>query len=125
MRQSVGDKITSRLQSFVTALKNGEVLEGRFNSRTVELDLEPKEYGPKEVKEVRMLLGVSQALFAKFLGVKIKTVQAWEQKQGTPPGLARRFMDEIALNPEMWKKRLNQSIVIKDSRKPRSRKSMA
>jgi hypothetical protein len=32
--------------------------------------------------------------------------------------MARRFMDEISLNPALWKKRLKQSIIIKDAGKP-------
>lgn len=118
MRQTIGDKIISRLEGFTTALKQGEKLEGRFNSRTVELDLEPRSYGSEEVKSVRKILGVSQSIFAKFLGVKVKTVQSWEQQTVSPPGMARRFMDEISLNPSLWKKRLEQSIVFKDAVKP-------
>jgi putative transcriptional regulator len=81
--------------------------------RTVELDLRPHTYGASDVKDIRKLLGVSQPLFAKFLGVDLGTVRSWEQGQNPPSPMACRFMDEIRSSPDHWKGRLNQAIKTK------------
>jgi len=47
--------------------------------RKVVLNLEPTKYSPALVKETRRKLGMSQVLFAQFLGVSARAVQAWEQ----------------------------------------------
>jgi putative transcriptional regulator len=115
MKNTVGDKIVSRLQSFVTALKEKSPLETRFSMRQVTLHLEPRVYHAKDVKKIRKLLGISQSLFAKFLGVNVKTVQSWEQDLVEPSGIARRFMDEIALHPALWKMRLQTIMAVKNA----------
>jgi hypothetical protein len=61
----------------------------------------------------RKLLGVSQAVFAKFLGVGIKTVCSWEQGKNRPSDMASRFLDEIGHNRAYWRKRLRESIRVK------------
>ena len=110
---SVEDRIASRLKGFVEALKSGEVISEKFTCRTVILDLEPTEYNPEAVVATRKILGVSQPVFARFLGVSVKTVRSWEQ--GKLPGdMACRFMDEIQRNPDFWRKRLGESIKVKD-----------
>ena len=47
-------------------------------------------------------------LFARFLGVSVKTVRAWEQGTNTPQEIACRLMDEILHDPDYWRKRLSQ-----------------
>ena len=49
---------------------------------------------------------MSQAIFAQFLGVSVKTVSAWERGDKKPSDLACRFMDEIKESPDYWKRRL-------------------
>ncbi len=115
MKESIGNTIVTRLQSFAKALKENEPLEQRFNCRVVELDLEPKQFGARQVKQIRSMLGLSQTLFAKFLGVNVKTVQSWEQNQVKPSDMACRFLSEIEHDPKLWRKRLSQSLVFKDS----------
>ncbi len=79
--------------------------------RTATLDTASAEFDAARVKEVRGLLGLSQSLFADFLGVSVKTVHAWEAGRNVPQGIARRFMDEIAVNPTYWRKRVKQAAV--------------
>jgi putative transcriptional regulator len=109
-----GAEIVDALTEFYEALKQGpEAVTKRFTVRTVELDLTPRTYTAEEVKNVRDLLGLSQPLFARFLGVSIQAVHAWENGGKTPSEMARRFLDEIALNPEYWRDRVLQMIVTK------------
>ena len=102
---------SKHLPSF-TRLKQGpEAVTKRFTVRTVELDLKARTYTAEEVKKVRDLLGLSQPLFARFLGVSVQAVHAWENGGKIPSEMARRFLDEIALKPEYWRKRVSQMIV--------------
>jgi putative transcriptional regulator len=115
MRDSVEKNIIEGLRQFTEALESGEKITEKFTCRKVTLDLLPVLYGPKNVKATRKLLMVSQAMFAKFLGVSVKTVRAWEQGQYVPKDMACRFMDEIQKNPEYWRKRLRELIKVKDA----------
>ena len=105
MKPSAEEKITQGLEQFADALEKGEDVTERFTCRKVVLNLEPAQYGPELVKEARSKLGLSQALFAQFLGVSASSVQAWERGEKTPKDIACRFMDEIRRDPNYWKKR--------------------
>jgi putative transcriptional regulator len=111
--RSVEKEILEALADFTQALEKGNVL-ARFTYRHVQLKLEPTPYGPELVKETREVLGVSQLLFARFLGVSPKTVRAWEQGVNTPHPMACRFMDEIRHAPDHWIGRLRELTVMKN-----------
>lgn len=113
MKNTIGSEIVEGLQEFADALKNDEVITERFTCRRVVLDLEPAVYKPEDVKQARDILRSSQALFAKFLGVSVKTVRAWEQGKNSPNEIACRFMDEIRRDPEYWQRRMRESATIK------------
>lgn len=113
-------KIAARLQGFVEALESGAEISEKFTCHTVELDLEPTEYGPKKVVAIRKKLGASQTVFAKLLGVSVKTVRAWEQGLNLPNDMACRFMDEIGLDIERWQQRLRAAAKVKKSKKSSS-----
>ncbi len=105
MTLSPEDKIIRGLESFADALESGEDLTKRFTCRKVVLNLEPTPYTPELVKETREVLGLSQALFAQFLGVSAGTIQAWERGEKPPRNVACRLMDEIRRDPDYWRKR--------------------
>ena len=98
------------LEEFADSLEAGEDITRRFNCRKVVLDLQPTSYDKKLVKETRVMLGASQAIFAQFLGVSVKTVSAWEQGKKEPSEIACRFMDEIRHDSEHWQERLRESV---------------
>ena len=100
--------ILDAMADFTDALEKGEVTK-RFTCRQIVLDLEPTHYSPALVKETRGLLGVSQPLFARFLGVSPKTVRSWEQGVNVPQPLACRFMDEIRREPQYWIERFREA----------------
>lgn len=102
-REEVVNRTLDRLKRFTEHLESGKTVSGTYSCRKVILDIEMQPYTAKMVKEVRGLLNVSQALFAKFLNVSVSTVQKWER--GSPPdGAACRLMDEIRFDPEHWRK---------------------
>jgi len=106
MKSSVADRIVHRLNRFAEALENNEAIQEKFSCRKIELDLKPHSYDSHKVRQIRNLLGLSQALFGRFLGVSVKTIQSWEQGFSRPTNIACRFMDEIRRNPQYWFKRL-------------------
>jgi len=109
-RSTIGAEILEALEEVRDAVKSGEPLEQRFTVRSFRFDLRPRDYGPSVVQSVRQLLGLSQPLFADFLGVDASTVRSWEQGTRLPSPIARRFMDEITANPDYWRGRLRDSL---------------
>jgi putative transcriptional regulator len=112
-KRDIGQEIIDGLDSFVQTLKKGDDIAARFTCRTMSLNFVPSTYTPKRVRRVRALLGLSQSLFAQFLGVSAATVQAWEQGVKVPAKMACRFMDEILRDPKQWQKRVRQCMTAK------------
>jgi putative transcriptional regulator len=109
-----GAEIVEALTEFYEVLKQGpEAIAKRFTVRTVGLDVKPRAYTREEVTEVRDLLGLSQPLFARFLGVSVQAVRAWENGGQRPSAIACRFLDEIALKPDYWRERVGQLMIAK------------
>lgn len=104
-----GDEVLHSLNDFFEAAGRGETI----TVRTLKLELEPGEYRAPDVRATRKRLGVSQAVFAKLLAVKVKTVQAWEQGEHPPTGTARRLLDDINQDPKRWLERLRRWITEK------------
>jgi putative transcriptional regulator len=110
MKQSLGETIGDRLNEFADALESGEDVSAKFTCRKVVLHLAAQPYDPSLVKKTRAILGVSQGIFAQFLGVSVDTVQSWEGGVNTPSDMACRFMDEIRHGPKYWRERLMASV---------------
>jgi putative transcriptional regulator len=102
----VGQTMLKRLGAFVEALEKNQKISDRFTCRKIQLNLIPEPYNPQKIKKTRAILGLSQALFAQFLGVSARTIAAWERGAKTPQDIACRFMDEIRRNPDYWRDRL-------------------
>lgn len=52
-----------------------------------------KEYTGKEIREIRMKAGMTQRVFAYYMGVSHKTVEAWEHGTTHPAGPAFRLLE--------------------------------
>jgi putative transcriptional regulator len=109
-RSSVAAEILEALEEVRDALKSGVSLEQRFTVRSYRFQLAARDYRPDDVRSVRRILGLSQPLFAEFLGVDASTVRSWEQGTRPPSSMARRFMDEISADPDYWRGRLRKTI---------------
>src|SRR3954466_15634024 len=101
-----GAKIVGAFEEAIEAMRSGEPREGRLTVRTYRAEFTPRPYGPDDARRVRGLLGMSQAVFARFLGVDANTVRSWEQGQRAPSAIARRFMGEVEADPEYWRRRI-------------------
>ena len=53
------------------------------------------------VAEARLKTGMSQAAFAKILGVSKRTLQEWEQGRRTPSGAAHTLLKIASARPEV------------------------
>lgn len=51
------------------------------------------------VSNIREQTGLSQAVFARLLGVSVRTLQEWEQGRRAPSGAARTLLLVAAKNP--------------------------
>lgn len=60
-----------------------------------------KEYNANEVKRIRKATGFSQKLFASYMGVSDKTVEAWEAGKNTPSGAASRILNMMEMNSNL------------------------
>jgi putative transcriptional regulator len=105
-RKTPAGRMLERLTEFAETLESGGKIEDRYTCREVRLNLKPSAYTPQRVRQTRKLLGLSQALFAQFLGVSLQTVSAWEQGQKPPRDIACRFLDEVRHDPAYWRARL-------------------
>ncbi len=101
-QKSAGAKIIEGLTELRETLEEAIPIEERFTVRTVAFFPEPNQYDAETVRETREMLRMSQAVFARFLGVDERTLQSWEQGLRKPSPIARRFMDEIRHNPGYW-----------------------
>ena len=63
---------------------------------------EPHPYAPAAVKALRESLGTSQAVFAHLVGVSKSLVEHWEAGIRTPSSMARRLMDAIRADPQVF-----------------------
>lgn len=108
--KSIGKELVARLKRFTDKMSDSEKGPA-FNCKTVRLNLELIPYDSKHVKETRILLNVSQPIFAQFLGVSVSAIRDWEQGLKTPNGPVCRLMDEIRNNPGYWRSRLSTMIV--------------
>lgn len=107
--QSLGGRVIDRLKAFDAALDDPDKLEP-FTLRRVKLDFQPNDYDAEAVRAVRASLGVSQAVFAQLLGASIESVHSWEAGRRTPHGIASRFLDELARDPQHWRGRLREAV---------------
>lgn len=63
-----------------------------------------------DVAKIRQKLDLTQDEFADFMGVKVKTLQNWEQKRREPQGPARALLRVAKNAPEAILKALPRSM---------------
>lgn len=76
-----------------------EHAEGKRDLRTTALPLPPAPLNGRAVKRVRASLHASQAVFARYLNVSTKLVQAWEANRRVPEGPALVLLHIVAKQP--------------------------
>lgn len=115
-----GNEIVEALDGFLTTLKQGGDISRRYTVRTIRFDLKPRDYTGEDLRATRRELGLSQALFADFLGVSVQSIRAWERGGRAIPRIVCRFLDEFAVAPAHWRDRVDQLIGTKEHPATRS-----
>ena len=98
--KSVYDSILNGLSEALEDAKS----EGRKLTKNTLSIMPVKKYGAKEVQDIRKNTGLSQRLFAGYMGVSTKTVEAWEAGTNKPSGTASRILSMLEMDSELTKK---------------------
>lgn len=61
-----------------------------------------------DVRAIREAAKISQAQFAKLIGVNLRTLQNWEQQRTRPTGPARALLKIVASDPKAAIEALHQ-----------------
>ncbi len=70
---------------------------GTGSARTVSYRIDPvTEWNKDQIREIRMRAQMTQRVFADYLGVSVKTVEAWEHGRTHPTGPAYRLITFLA-----------------------------
>lgn len=78
-----------------------EYEKGNLKANTKTISINPiEEFTAKEIKEIRNNTGMTQVLFAKYLGVSVKTIEAWEAGINHPNGAACRLLAITKRDPQ-------------------------
>jgi putative transcriptional regulator len=72
---------------------------GKRELRTTVLPAVPEPMGAAEVRALRERVNASQAVFARYLNVSTRLVQAWEADRRHPEGAALRLLELGARDP--------------------------
>ncbi len=96
---SVYDSITKGLKEAI------EYEKGAIKARTSKISVKSLvNFDKAEIKKIRTDTKMTQGVFAKFLGVSTKTVEAWEAGRNMPNGPARRILSLLKQDPKILEK---------------------
>ncbi len=71
--------------------------KGSGKARTKTYTILPvQEYSGAEIRDIRMKAGMTQRVFAMYMGVSPKTIEAWECGRTHPTGSAFRLLHYLA-----------------------------
>lgn len=94
----VGEGILEGLQEMLEDIQGSRKCRKTTYSISV---LPVQEYNATDVKRIRHITGFSQELFAKYMGVSVKTVEAWEAGRNHPSGAASRLLAMMEMNENL------------------------
>ena len=80
--------------NLMTGLNEAVAIErGEIIGRKTIYEIQPvKKYNNMQIKKIRTSVGMTQNLFANYMGVSSKTVEAWEKGTNHPTGTACRLI---------------------------------
>lgn len=96
---SVFDKIKTGLEEAIA------YEQGTLEAKTTKLTIRPiTHYQADEIRSIRVNTGLTQVAFAEFMGVSVKTVEAWESGRNKPIGSACRLLYLTKADPSFPQK---------------------
>ncbi len=105
---SPGTRIVAAINEATEILRTEGLASKQLTIRAWKVPPTPRAYEARDVRRVRNLLGASQAVLARFLGVNVNTVRSWEQGRRFPQPVACRFLAEIESDPTYWRERIGR-----------------
>lgn len=79
--------------------------QGRGGGKVTKLSVAPvTRYNAEEIKSIRRSTGLTQVVFAQYMGVSVKTVEAWEAGRNRPEGAACRLLALTQSDPQFPQK---------------------
>ena len=87
----------SIIAGLAEAVEDARSTDKKLNRRVVTV-MPVKEYRAADVQKIRKATGLSQKLFASYMGVSDKTVEAWEAGTNRPSGAASRILTMMEMN---------------------------
>jgi len=102
-KRNIAREIIADLKEINATMKAGIPLREKYTVRTVRTVPDPSAYDSAAVRRTRELVGVSQPVFARMLGVSPALVRSWECGQRKPAPIARRLLDLIRADPSNWR----------------------
>jgi len=90
------DILSAALDEAIVDAKSGNKI---LKSETISIEIEPLvDYSADTIKDIRRRTGLAQSLFAKWLGVSTRTVEAWEAGRNKPSGPSSRLLSLLQKN---------------------------
>lgn len=86
-------------QSMIDGLEHAQ--GKRTDLRVTTLPRPPKKLSSADIAGIRSKANLSQSVFARYLNVSIKTVQAWEQGSRKPSDAALKLLSIAKDNPQI------------------------
>lgn len=90
----------SIMAGLTEAVEDAKSSEKKLERRVVSV-VPVKKYRAEEVKQIRKSTGMSQKIFASYIGVSAKTVEAWEAGTNHPSGAASRILSMMEMNENL------------------------
>ncbi|MBP3890589.1 MAG: helix-turn-helix domain-containing protein [Solobacterium sp.] len=90
-------------QGLLEAVDDAKNEENQLKRRKRTIITPVKRYTSSEVKRIRNDIQMTQNEFASYLGVSLKTVEAWESGKNTPSGCASRLLSMFEMNKNLAK----------------------
>lgn len=90
----------SIMTGLTEAIEDAQSAEKKLKRNTVTI-VPIKEYLAADIQKIRKSTGFSQRLFAGYLGVSTKTVEAWEAGINQPSGTASRLLNMLEMNEHL------------------------
>ncbi len=107
----VWDAVIADLKGLAAAIKTGGVpaAAAKYAVRPLAVS-PPPDLSAEQVRAARDGVRLSQAAFARFLGVGVSLVRAWESGTRSPKGADRRLLADLLAHPDHWRARVREAV---------------
>lgn len=96
----MGNVYDSIIAGLTEAIEDAGTKDHKLKKRIVTI-LPVKTYTAEEIQHIRKKTGLSQKLFASYMGVSVKTVEAWEAGTNHPSGAASRILNMMEMDHDL------------------------